>query len=312
MRVCLMIEGQEGVRWHEWLALARACEDSGLEGLFRSDHYTGFFGGDGGSLDAWATLAGLAARTERIRLGTLVSPATFRHPSVLARNASTVDHISGGRVELGMGAGWHEPEHVQNGFEFRDVAWRLERFREQLEIVHRQLRERDEFDFEGRHYHLLDSRALPKPVQVRLPLIVGGSAKRGTADPAARFADEYNTTSASPDDCRHRRRLLDEACERAGRDPSTLPLSLMTFGLVGGDEGAVQDRRRRLAERLGRSADDIGGPSESTLVGTVDQVVERLREYEAAGVTRVMVQHLAPDDVEMVALLGREVAPRVA
>ena len=130
MRVCLMVEGQEGVTWPQWLALAEACEVSGLEGLFRSDHYSGLVGGEGGALDAWATLAALAEHTRRIRLGTLVSPATFRHPSVLARNAVTVDHVSNGRVELGMGAGWYEPEHVKHGFEFRDLSWRLARFRE--------------------------------------------------------------------------------------------------------------------------------------------------------------------------------------
>ncbi len=303
-----MLEGQEGVTWPQWLALARACEDNGLEGLFRSDHYSGLEGGAGGSLDAWATLAALAARTERIRLGTLVSPGTFRHPSVLARNAVTVDHVSGGRVELGLGAGWHAREHREHGFEFHDLSWRLERFREQLEIVHRQLHEEEPFDFEGRHYKLEGSCALPKPVQRRLPIIVGGAAKRGTADPAARFADEYNTTGASPDECRARRRRLDEACERAGRDPATLPLSLMTFCLVGADREDVERRRRRLAERL----DHFPSDSNTTIVGTVDDVSERLREYESAGVTRVMLQHLAHDDDEMVALLGREVAPRVA
>jgi alkanesulfonate monooxygenase SsuD/methylene tetrahydromethanopterin reductase-like flavin-dependent oxidoreductase (luciferase family) len=311
VRICLMIEGQEGVRWDEWLALARACEEFGLEGLFRSDHYTGFHGGDGGSLDAWATLSALAASTERIRLGTLVSPSTFRHPAVLARNAITVDHVSGGRVELGMGAGWNEREHVENGFPFHDAGWRVGRFREQLEIVHRQLRDNEPFDFDGRHYVLRASHALPKPVQRPLPIIVGGSAKRGTADPAARFADEYNTVGASPEECRARRRLLDQACERAGRDPATLPLSLMTFCLVGADAADLESRRRRLAQRLGTSPDRLGltgGP----IIGTTEQVADRLHEYEAVGVGRVMLQHLAHDDLETVELFGREVAPQVA
>ena len=138
MRVCLMIEGQEDVTWEQWLALAGACEDHGLEALFRSDHYGPVMGMPGrGSLDAWATLAGLAARTSRIRLGTLVSPATFRHPSVLAKMVVTVDHISGGRVELGLGAGWHEGEHRAYGFEFPPTPVRMERLAEQLEIVSR-------------------------------------------------------------------------------------------------------------------------------------------------------------------------------
>ncbi|MCA1682615.1 MAG: LLM class flavin-dependent oxidoreductase, partial [Actinobacteria bacterium] len=193
---------------------------------------------------------------------------------------------------------------VQHGFEFRDIGWRLARFREQLEIVHRQLDEAEPFDFDGEHYRLRGSRALPKPVQRPLPIIVGGSAKRGTADPAAQFADEYNTIFASPEECRRRRRRLDEACERAGRDPATLPLSLMTFGLVGADRAGVERRLRR-REGLPRDAD-------ATIVGTVDEVCERLAEYQEAGVVRVMLQHLLHDDLEMVELLGREIAPRVA
>src|SRR4051812_1900410 len=135
MRVCLMIEGQEGVTWPQWAALARACEEAGLEGMFRSDHYTGFHGGPDGSLDAWATTNALAAITERLRFGTLVSPGTFRHPSVLARMVVTADHVSGGRVELGLGAGWHEPEHRMFGFPFATAKERVARFAEQIEIV---------------------------------------------------------------------------------------------------------------------------------------------------------------------------------
>jgi len=311
VRVALMIEGQEGVTWEQWLAIARACEESGVEALFRSDHYSGFHGGADGALDAWATLAALAARTEKLRLGTLVSPGTFRHPSVLAKNAVSVDHVSGGRVELGMGAGWHEAEHIQHGFEFRDRSWRLSRFREQLEIVYRQLNENEPFDFRGDHYTLEGSNPLPKPVQRPLPILVGGAAKRGTAEPAVRFASEYNTTFADVDECRRRRAALDRFCTEAGRDPATLPLSLMTSCIVGRDRGELDERRRRLAERLGRPLDEVEG-SRRAISGTVGEVAERLREYEQAGVTRVMCQHLLHDDLDVIALLGREVAPAVA
>jgi F420-dependent oxidoreductase-like protein len=291
-----MVEGQEGVTWEQWVALAQACEQAGLDGLFRSDHYTGVIRSAEGSLDAWATLAALAAVTERIRLGSLVSPATFRHPSVLARMAVTADHISGGRIELGLGAGWYEEEHVRHGFPFPPLPERLGRFAEQLEIVYRSWTE-EEFDFDGSYYELRGCRALPKPLQrPHPPLIVGGAAKRGTADPAVRFADEYNTHTDSPAECRERRRLLDAACERGGRDPATLPLSLMTASIIGSDRGEVEARRRLLAERT--------GVEPASLVGTVDEVAERLREYEAAGVTRVMCQHLLHDDLEQVGLLG--------
>ncbi|HET8605505.1 MAG TPA: LLM class flavin-dependent oxidoreductase [Gaiellaceae bacterium] len=300
MRICLMIEGQEGVTWPQWVALARACEDSGLEGLFRSDHYTGFHGGEGGSLDAWATLAALAATTKRIRLGSLVSPATFRHPSLLARMVVTADHAAGGgRIELGMGAGWHEDEHVRHGFPFPPRAERLAIFAEQLEIVRRSWTE-DEFDFAGAHYELRGCRALPKPLGTP-NLIVGGSAKRGTVEPAVRFADEYNTIFATPEECRQRRAAVDEAAERAGR--AALRFSLMTPALVGADRGEVEARRRRLG--------DLFPDGPHAIVGTVDEVVERLHEYEEAGVDRVMLQHLDHADVEAVELLGREVAPHL-
>src|SRR5437870_9110940 len=176
-----MIEGQEGVTWEQWVALARACEANGVEALFRSDHYLGFHATDtNGSLDCWTTLAALAAVTSKVRLGSLVSPVTFRHPSVLARAAATVDHVSGGRVELGIGGGWMEPEHRAYGFPFPETNVRMDLLAEQLEIVHRQWTE-DGFDFAGRHYTLENSTAFPKPVeQPHPPLIVGGSGRAGT------------------------------------------------------------------------------------------------------------------------------------
>ena len=300
-----MIEGQEGVTWDDWVAVARACEASGLEALFRSDHYTSFGGAAAGSLDAWATVCALSAVTSRIRLGTLVSPATFRHPSVLARMVVTADHVSGGRVELGLGAGWHEDEHVQHGFPFPPVRERLSLLAEQLEIVHRSWTE-DRFDFLGEHYTLRDAQPLPKP-RAKPNLIVGGSAKPGTVAPAVRFADEYNTTFASPEETRRRRALVDEACARAGREPLTF--SLMTQCVVGADRAEVEERRRRIGELTGKPPEDRSG---GTIVGTVDEVVERLLEYEKAGVERVMLQHLLHEDLELVDLLGREVATRVA
>ena len=299
-----MIEGQEGVAWDEWVALAQACERSGVEALFRSDHYSGFHGGPGGSLDAWATLNALAAVTETLRLGTLVSPGTFRHPSVLARMAATADHVSGGRIVVGVGAGWHDREHEQFGFEFGTAGWRVERFGEQLEIIHRQLNEEAPFDFHGKHYTLLDCDAQPKPLQRPLPLVVGGAAKPGTGRPAARFASEYNTTFPTVEEARERRARLDEFCAEVGRDPSTLPLSLMTACIIGHD-------RHEVDERL----DAFGRPPwkpEASLIGTVDEVVARLREYEAVGVTGVMCQHLLHRDLDMVELIGRELAPAVA
>ena len=255
MRVCLMIEGQEDVTWDQWLALAGACEDHGLEGLFRSDHYESVMGmRERGSLDAWATLAALAARTSRIRLGTLVSPATFRHPSVLAKNVATVDHVSGGRAELGLGAGWHEGEHRAYGFEFPPTPTRMERLAEQLEIVTRSWTE-DAFSFQGRHYQLQDLRALPKPVQRPRPtLLVGGGAGPRSLALAARWADEYNTVGVPLEELPERRRRLQDAWREAGRDPGSARLSLMTTGVAGRDRAEVRERVRRVLAVTGREA----------------------------------------------------------
>ena len=308
MRICLMIEGQEGVTWDEWLALARASEEAGVDALFRSDHYLSVQDRpERGSLDAWATLAALAQATDRIRLGTLVSPATFRHPSVLAKMVVTVDHVSGGRVELGIGAGWHEPEHRAYGFPFPDAAARLEALEEQIEIVHRSWAA-GPFDFDGRHYQVEGLDATPKPVQEPHPnLIVGGSAGPRSARLAARWADEYNTVFASPEVCRERRQAVAGAWEAEGRDPAALVFSLMTGGLVGRDRPDLEQRARRAMDRHGREGsvdawlDEVRG---EWIVGTLDEAADRLREYEAAGVARVMLQHQRHDDLEMVALLG--------
>jgi alkanesulfonate monooxygenase SsuD/methylene tetrahydromethanopterin reductase-like flavin-dependent oxidoreductase (luciferase family) len=298
-----MIEGQEGVTWEQWIALARTAEDVGIEALFRSDHYLGI-GREvaGGSLDAWTTLAGLAARTERIRLGSLVSPVTFRPASVLAKSVVTADHISGGRIELGIGAGWFQAEHEAYGFPFLTARERVALLREQIETVVRHWTE--------------DDRIQPKPLQQPHPrLLVGGSGKPGTVEPAVRRADEYNTTGASPAACRERREALDRACERAGRDPATLPLSLMRTCIVGSDEADLRDHARRYVELYepGRSVDDfLGGVGADGLIGTVEQVAEHLGAYERAGVRRVMLQHLVHEDLEMIEVIGRELAPAVA
>ena len=315
MRLCLMIEGQEDVTWDQWCALADACESGGLEGLFRSDHYLSVSGyTERGSLDAWTTLAGLAARTPKIRLGSLVSPATFRHPSVLAKSVATVDHISGGRAELGIGAGWNLAEHTAYGFPFPDAPARIEMLTEQIEIVHRQWSDLP-FDFKGKHYTLNDLNALPKPLQDPHPnLIVGGSANRRTAALAARWADEYNVVYASPAVCADKRTRVAAAWEAEGRDPATLVFSLMTGCIVGRDRREVERRARRVMDLDGNDGSVEGwieGLGDAWIVGTVDEVVDHLGRFEEAGVTRVMLQHLAHEDIEMVHLIGEEVAPRV-
>lgn len=291
-----MIEGQEGVSWEQWLALARACEESGIEALFRSDHYESVFGfEERAALDAWSTVAALAAATERVRLGTLVSPVTFRRAGELAKVVATVDNISGGRVEVGLGAGWNESEHEHFGFPFPDLSERMDELERQLEHVTRQWTERS-----------------PRPVQQpRPPLILGGHARRRGCRLAARYADEYNSTFSTPDECAERRVRVAAACEEAGRDP--IPFSLMTVCVVGRDPEEVVERIRRQSAITGRDQDPAAAlAQENKLIGTVDEVVARLRVYADAGVERVYLQHLDHTDVEMVRLIGAEIVPSVA
>jgi alkanesulfonate monooxygenase SsuD/methylene tetrahydromethanopterin reductase-like flavin-dependent oxidoreductase (luciferase family) len=304
-----MIEGQEGVTWDDWVALASACEEHGVEALFRSDHYISWFDESRRVLDAWATIAGLAARTTKLELGTLVSPATFRHPAVLARSAATADEISGGRVTVGMGAGWQEREHRAYGFEFGTTRERVARLGEQLEVVHDLLHE-DRVDFEGMYYRLEDAPGYHRP---DLPILVGGSAKPGTARPAVRFADEYNTLFGTLDEVRERKQALDEACERGGRDPSSLRYSLMAPCVIGRDEQEVLASARRIGVRFGQDPQKVlERHREHGPVGTIAEVAERLKQIEGIGYERVMLQHLVHDDLETVALIGRELAPAVA
>ena len=307
MRINLMIEGQEDVTWPQWVALAGACEQAGLEGLFRSDHYQSVQARTHlGSLDAWTTLAALGPITERIRLGTMVSPTSFRHPSVLAKAVVTADHASRGRVELGMGAGWHELEHRTYGLPFHDLPIRYSVFAEQVEIVVRQMTE-ERFDFHGDHYRLEGCEARPKPVQSpRVPVILGGLARSRGAQLAARWADEYNTVFPSPEAAARRRERILRACEDAGREP--LVFSMMTGCLLGETEAEVRDRAALLKERTdqeGELDEWLEGLRAAWIIGTPEQAAERLAEYEQVGVERVMLQHQLHDDVDMVALMGR-------
>ena len=290
MRLALMIEGQEGVSWEDWHALGRACEEHGVEALFRSDHYLSPTDPSRAALDAWTVIGALAAITERIELGTLVSPVTFRPAAVLANASATADEISGGRVTLGMGTGWMEAEHEAFGFPFPPMEVRLALLREQVGDVLRYWGDRD-----------------------RPRLVLGGSGRSGTIEPAAKWADEYNTIFVTPEECALRREKLVRACAREGREP--IPLSLMTACAIGRDE---EEARRRIARRLERAGQQLDpdeykatrGPA--AVLGTLDEAVAQLRRFEEAGVERVMLQHLDHTDLAMVELIGRELAPAVS
>jgi F420-dependent oxidoreductase-like protein len=317
MRTCLMLEGQEGVTWSQWLAMAETAERLGFEALFTSDHYLSEQGdADRGSSDAWTVLSALAARTSTIRLGALVSPVTFREPALLAKAATTVDHVSGGRVELGMGAGWWEEEHRTHGFAFPPVSERFERLEEQLAIVQGLLTQ-ERFSFAGTHHRLQDATFWPKPVQrPRMPIVLGGT----TVGPRmqrliATYADEFNTVGGTPQEVRDRIDRARGAVDREGRAQDSLTTSFMTWCFVGRTENDWRDR----VERARRKDPDAGPFDEhlaelevDCIVGTPDRAAARLREYADAGVQRVMLNHELFDDLDMLDVLAAEVVPRLA
>ncbi len=316
MRSSLMLEGQEGVTWPQWLAVAETAERLGFEALFTSDHYLSVQGvGGRGSNDAWTILAGLAARTERIRLGTMVSPATFRHPTVLAKVATTVDRISGGRVEIGMGAGWWQEEHRTHGFPFPPTAERFEVFEEQVEIVHGLLTQ-ERFSFESPHYAIEECEFLHKPVQRPHPPIVLGGRTAGARMQrlVARFADEFNTVGGTPREVRERFARIRNGLDAAGRDQSQVTTSLMTWVFVGTTEAewkARVERARRNDPAAGSSDAYLEDISRDCIIGTPGQAAERLREYAEAGVQRIVLNHELVDDHDMLELLAAQVFPMV-
>jgi F420-dependent oxidoreductase-like protein len=313
LEVGLMVEGQEGVTWAQWRELAVAAENHGFSGLYRSDHYLSERVESGrDSLEAWGTVCALSAITSRIRLGTLVSPASFRHPSVLAKLVATADHVSGGRVELGMGAGWFEDEHLAYGFDFGTHEVRMDVLEEQVEIIKRSWQE-EAFSFEGEHYKIVGLDARPKPLQQCPRLIVGGHGGRRGIALAARWADEYNSPEPTDEQIRERRAALTAECARIGRDPVTALFSIVTSILTGTDSDGLEKRAVRVARFRGEdhpdSAATLAHLPKTWLVGEPSAIVERLRTLAELGCDRVMLCPPLHDDLEMIELIGREVLP---
>jgi F420-dependent oxidoreductase-like protein len=313
MRFALMTEPQQGLTYDEILALARTAETAGIEAFFRSDHYGSFAGPpDGPTTDAWATLAGLARDTSTIRLGSLVSPMTFRIPGSFAKVVATVDEMSGGRTEVGMGAGWNDEEHEELGIPFPALRERYDRLEESLAIIHGLWTEPDGWSFEGQHWQLRNAHLRPRPTfsGKRHPhLILGGEGGPRLARLVATYADEFNRTSASPENVGDAFERVRAACGAVGRDPDSVVLSAMVGVLVAETEDELRERVQQQIAMLG--GDGKGAEAwlrERTgrwIIGTPDaarQVIDRL---EAAGVQRVMLQDFLPRDLEMVALLGR-------
>jgi len=304
----IFTEPQMGATYDDLLAVARRTEETGFDAFFRSDHYL-TMGGDGlpGPTDAWVTLGGLARETSRIRLGTLMTAATFRLPGPLAISVAQVDQMSGGRVELGIGAGWFEAEHTAYGIPFPELRERFDRYEEQLAVVSGLwgTPPGQTFDFSGEHYTLRNSPALPKPVQAGgIPLIIGGKGRKRTPALAARYAAEFNVPFESAEGNARLFAGVREACEAAGRDAGSIVLSSALVLCVGKDDAEVARR----AAAIGRDADEL---RRNGVAGTPAEAVDTLGRYAAAGATRVYLQALDLADLDHLDLVAAEVAPQL-
>jgi alkanesulfonate monooxygenase len=303
MDLRIFTEPQQGASYDDLLRVARATEDCGFDAFFRSDHYLGM-GTDGlpGPTDAWVTLGALARETSRIRLGTLVSPATFRLPGPLAISVAQVDAMSGGRVELGLGAGWFAAEHTAYGIPFPDIRERFDVFAEQVEIIDGLLRTPagETYSFRGKHYELADSPALPKPVQSpRPPIILGGAARKRSAALAARFADEFNVSF----DKAGTKEKVDRVRAAAAETGRELVYSAAQVLCVGRDEAEVARR----AAAIGREPAEL---RENGLAGTPDEVVAEIGKFAEWGVSRLYLQTLDLSDMDHLELVAAEILPQ--
>ena len=293
-----MIEGQNGLSWPRWQRIARSVEDLGFAGLFRSDHFTNAAPPDRDSLELWTSLTWLAANTSRLRFGPLVTPCSFRHPVLTARMATGVDELSGGRLTLGLGAGWQEREHANYGFELLPLRARFDRFAESVEIITRLLERPEPLTYEGRHYRLHDAVLLPRPREGRPPILIGGNGARRTLHLAARHAVEWNATFQPAPRWAELNRHLDGLLEGRQRDPHSVRRSMMT-GLVFGRRATEVEEKLRAR---GRTAEELR--ARGVIVGTADEVVEQLAALGEAGLQEVMLQWLDLDDLDGLARLA--------
>jgi len=327
MRFALMIEPQQGLTYEDQLAFVRRGHEAGFESFFRSDHYAGFPGeGEGPTTDAWAVLAGLARETEGITLGTLVSPVTFRHPGNFVKLVTTVDEMSGGRLEIGVGAGWNDDDHGPLGIPFPEIDERADLLEDELRILHGLLAEPDGWTFEGHQLRVTGSRLRPRGVQlpgrptgptgiVRPRIIVGGDGKPRGFRLAAAWADEFNLTSSSPERTAERFGMLDETLRAAGRDPKSLVHSAMVGTVIARDDAELGKRGEALAKAFGmdpaKAGELIDGRRNRWIVGSPDEARAMVRRYADAGVERLMLQVFLPRDLEMVDLMAESLIGKV-
>ncbi len=307
IELALMVEGQMGLNWPRWQRFALAAEELGFAGLYRSDHYTNPEPPDQDSLELWVSLTWLASHTRRIEFGPLVSPVSFRQPTMTARMASAVDDLSGGRLTLGLGAGWQEREHASYGWDLLDTDQRFARFEEGLQIITHLLCSDQPLNFPGRYYRLQDAVLLPRPARPGgPPILIGGNGPRRTLPLAARFASEWNAVYTPPAEFARLSEQLDGLLRDQGRSPGEVRRSLMTGCVFGRDQSEV--RRKVEARTKGRKT-----PAElrqkGVLVGTVDEMAAQLGVLEQAGVQRVMLQWVDLDDLVGVEAMARGLLP---
>jgi F420-dependent oxidoreductase-like protein len=301
--IAIMIEGQDGLNWERWQRLARAAEDLGFAGLFRSDHFTNPDGPHKDALELWTSLTWLAGHTHRIEFGQLVSPVGFRNPVIAAWTAAAIDDLSEGRLRFGLGAGWQEREHRSYGFDLLDLDARFQRLREALEVVTRLLRSDQPTAFDGDFYHLEDALLLPRPKRADgPPIVIGGNGPRRTLPLVAEFADEWNAVYATPERFATLSAELDSLLDKCGRPRAAVKRTLMTRVVVGRTETEVLGKLNGDPQALRERGVVVGEPSE---------IVDQVGQLGEAGVSRVMAQWLDMDDVDGLELLAAEVLPKL-
>ncbi len=305
LEIAIMIEGQNGLNWPRWKRIGRAVEDLGYAGLYRSDHYTNANPPDLDSLELWVSLTWLASNTERITFGPLVTPFSFRHPTMTARMGAALDDLSGGRFVLGLGAGWQEREHHNYGWDLLDIPGRFERFEEGMQVVTRMLTEDDPVNFAGKYYRLNEAALLPRPGRPGgPPILIGGNGERRTLPLAARFAHEWNAIYLTAQEFSRLNAVLDRLLVEVNRPASSVRRSMMTGCVFGRDDEEV---RQKVQARSGGKSSREQLRSRGVVLGTASQVAHQLAELEEAGVQQVMLQWLDLDDMTGLEALAKAI-----
>ena len=300
LEMAVMIEGQNGLTWQRWQRIARLVEEAGFVGLFRSDHFTNSNLSKKESLELWTSLTWLASHTQQIEFGPLVTPFSFRHPVHTARMAAAVDDLSGGRLVLGLGAGWNESEHVQFGFDLLDVDARFDRYREGMEVVTRLLQSDTPVTFEGHYYRLQDAILLPRPQRPGGPrILIGGNGVKRTLPFVVRYASEWNCVSLSPDEFIRSNRRLDEMLVEAGREPGSVRRSMITGCVFGRDEPSLKKK----LPMYGGTVEELR--QRGNVAGSLGAIQEQLKALEQAGLQRIMLQWQDLDDLESLQVLAK-------